>query len=57
MKVSVDLTLTPLRDEYEHSIKTFIKKIRSLGFKVIENPLSTQIYMGNMTLSCLVFRK
>ena len=56
MKVSVDLTLTPLSDEYEHSIKTFIKKIRSLGFKVIENPLSTQ-YMGNMTLSCLVFRK
>jgi len=44
MKVSVDLTLTPLSDEYEHSIKTFIKKIRSLGFKVIENPLSTQIY-------------
>ena len=44
MKVSVDLTLTPLSDEYEDSIKTFIKKMRSLGFKVIENPLSTQIY-------------
>ena len=25
-------------------LKTFIKKIRTLGFKVIENPLSTQIY-------------
>ena len=33
MKVSVDLTLTPLSDEYEHSIKTFIKKIRSLDYK------------------------
>ena len=36
MKVSVDLTLTPLRDEYEHSIKTFIKKIRSLGLRLLK---------------------
>ena len=44
MKVSIELTLTPLSDDFEPSIKTFIKKIRSLGFKVMENPLSTQIF-------------
>ena len=44
MKVSIELTLTPLSDDFERSIKTFIKKIRTLGFKVMENPLSTQIY-------------
>ena len=44
MKVSIELPLTPLCDDFESSIKTFIKKIRTLGFKVIENPLSTQIY-------------
>ena len=44
MKVSIELTLTPLSNDFESSIKTFIKKIRTLGFKVIENPLSTQIY-------------
>ena len=44
MKVSIELTLTPLCDEVKSSIRTFIKKIRTLGFKVMENPLSTQIY-------------
>ena len=44
MKVSIELTLTPLCDDFESSIKTFIKKIRTLGFKAMENPLSTQIY-------------
>ena len=44
MKVSIELTLPPLSDDFERSIKTFIKKIRTLGFKVMENPLSTQIY-------------
>ena len=44
MKVSIELTLTPLSDDFESSIKTFIKKIRTLDFKVIETPLSTQIY-------------
>ena len=44
MKVSIELTLTPLSDDFERSIKTFIKKIRPLGFKVMESPLSTQIY-------------
>ena len=44
MKVSIELTLTPLSDDFEPSIKTFIKKIRNLDFDVIENPLSTQIF-------------
>ena len=44
MKVSIELTLTPLSDNFESSIKTFIKKIRTLDFEVIENPLSTQIF-------------
>ena len=54
MKVSIELTLTPLSDDSEHSIKTFIKKIRNLNFKVIENPLSTQIFGEYDTLmSCI----
>tara|TARA_B100000941_G_C28278356_1_gene435175 strand:- start:324 stop:584 length:261 start_codon:yes stop_codon:yes gene_type:complete len=44
MKVSVELTLMPFQDNFEVSIKKFIKNLRSLGFVVIENPLSTQIY-------------
>ena len=54
MKVSIELTLTPLSDDFEPSIKTFIKKIRNLNFKVIENPLSTQIFGEYDTLmSCI----
>ncbi len=44
MNVSIELTLTPLQDDYEQPIKEFIKVLRSSPFKVIENPLSTQIY-------------
>lgn len=44
MRVSIELTLTPLSDDFESSIKTFIKKIRALDFEVIENSLSTQIF-------------
>jgi uncharacterized protein YqgV (UPF0045/DUF77 family) len=54
MKVSIELTLTPLSDDFEPSIKTFIKKIRTLGFEVMENPLSTQIFGEYDTLmSCI----
>ena len=46
--------MTPLSDDFEPSIKTFIKKIRNLNFKVIENPLSTQIFGEYDTLmSCI----
>lgn len=44
MKISVELTLTPLQDDYETPIIVFIKKLRASGLKVIENPLSTQVY-------------
>lgn len=44
MKISVELTLTPLHDDYEPAIIHFIKKLRASNFIVMENPLSTQIY-------------
>lgn len=44
MKISVELTLTPLQDTYEPAIIHFIKKLRASNLKVIENPLSTQVY-------------
>lgn len=44
MKISVELTLTPLHDNYEPAIINFIKKLRASHLKVLENPLSTQVY-------------
>lgn len=44
MKISVELTLSPLQDEYEPAIIDFIKKLRNSGLTVLENPLSTQVY-------------
>ena len=44
MKVSVELTLTPLQNDFEEHIVSFIKKLRASGCVVLENPLSTQIY-------------
>lgn len=44
MKISVELTLTPLQDNYEPAIIDFIKNLRNSGLTVLENPLSTQIY-------------
>lgn len=44
MKISVELTLTPLKDDYEPHIIDFIKQLRASEFTVLENPLSTQIY-------------
>ena len=46
MDISVELTLTPLHDDYEPAIIHFIKQLRASNLKVIENPLSTQVY-GN----------
>lgn len=46
MKISVELTCTPLQNEYEEPIKAFIKKLRESGLTVLENPLSTQVYGG-----------
>lgn len=44
MKISVDLTLSPLQDDYEIHVINFIKALRNSKFKVLENPLSTQIF-------------
>ncbi|OQD44476.1 hypothetical protein BUL40_02690 [Croceivirga radicis] len=44
MKISVELTLTPLHDDFEPVIINFIKQLRASGLKTIETPLSTQIY-------------
>ncbi|PWK18936.1 hypothetical protein [Xanthomarina spongicola] len=44
MKISVDLTLSPLQDDYEIHVINFIKSLRDSKFTVLENPLSTQIF-------------
>lgn len=44
MEISVELTLTPLKEDYEPHIIGFIKVLRASKFKVLENPLSTQIF-------------
>ena len=44
MNISVELTLTPLQDDFEPAIINFIKSLRASGLKVLENPLSTQVY-------------
>lgn len=44
MKISVELTLTPLQDDFEPAIIHFIKRLRASNLKVKENPLSTQVY-------------
>lgn len=46
MNISVELTLTPLQDDFESPIIDFIKKLRASGLTVLENPLSTQVYGG-----------
>lgn len=44
MKISVELTFSPLQDNFEQPIIEFIKKLRASGLVVLENPLSTQVY-------------
>lgn len=44
MNISVELTLMPLQTDFERSIIDFIKALRRFEFRVIENPLITQIY-------------
>jgi len=44
MDISVELTLSPLTNNYEEHVVTFIKALRKSKFKVVENPLSTQIF-------------
>ncbi|MFD1017266.1 MULTISPECIES: hypothetical protein [Winogradskyella] len=44
MKISIELQLSPLKDDYEPHIIDFIKHLRASEFTVLENPLSTQIF-------------
>lgn len=44
MNISIDLTLSPLQNDYEAHIIDFIKALRASEFSVLENPLSTQIF-------------
>ena len=44
MKISVELTLMPLQQDFEAPIIDFIKRLRDSKFRVLENPMSTQIY-------------
>ncbi|MEN8789675.1 MAG: hypothetical protein ABF295_09190 [Flavobacteriaceae bacterium] len=44
MEISVELTLSPLQDDYEQHIIRFIKGLRDSGLTVLENPLSTQVF-------------
>lgn len=44
MDISVELTLTPIQDNFEPAIEDFIKKLRASGLTIKENPLSTQVY-------------
>ena len=44
MNISLELTLSPLRTDFEPPIIAFIKCLHNSEFKVIETPLSTQIY-------------
>ncbi len=46
MEISVELTFSPLQDDYEEHIIRFIKKLRASGLIILENPLSTQVYGG-----------
>ena len=44
MNISVELTFSPLQGDFEEHIINFIKKLRTSGLTIIENPLSTQVY-------------
>lgn len=44
MNISVELTFSPLQDDFEIHIINFIKKLRVSGLTILENPLSTQVY-------------
>lgn len=44
MKISIEITLLPLHNDFEAHIIQFIKRLRTSEFTVLENPMSTQIY-------------
>ncbi|MDO1512573.1 thiamine-binding protein [Maribacter confluentis] len=44
MEISVELTFSPLQNDFEEHIIQFIQKLRQSGLTILENPLSTQVY-------------
>ena len=44
MNISVEFTLMPLQTDFEPPIINFIMALRASEFRVLENPLSTQIF-------------
>ncbi|MBN4055684.1 hypothetical protein JYU12_02960 [bacterium AH-315-K03] len=45
MKLSVEISLYPLKDEYKPSIRAFIARLNQhAGLKVVKNTMSTQIF-------------
>ncbi len=44
MNISAELTFSPLQDDFEVHIISFIKKLRISGLTILENPLSTQVF-------------
>ncbi|MDB4292043.1 thiamine-binding protein [Maribacter sp.] len=54
MQISVELTFSPLQDDFEEHIITFIKKLRASGITILENPLSTQVFGEYDTVMAVV---
>jgi uncharacterized protein YqgV (UPF0045/DUF77 family) len=44
MEISVELTFSPLQDNFESPVIDLITSLRESGLHIKENPLSTQIY-------------
>ncbi len=44
MDISVELTFSPLQDDFEQPIINLITALRNSGLHIKENPLSTQVY-------------
>jgi len=44
MEISVELTFSPLQDDFEAPIIQLIKSLRQSGLDIVENPLSTQVF-------------
>ena len=57
MNISVELTFTPLQDDFEPAIINLIKRLRASGLTILENPLSTQIYGDYDTVMSLLQRE
>lgn len=54
MEISVELTLTPLQNDFEPPIIDFIKSLRDSDCKIVETPLSTHVYGEFTTVMALI---